>query len=299
LGINFSLSTLWSRGRFESLHDFFSTAQTTGFDQFELDASLSLKTIANVSLPEGQVPSIEVPCPAHPKNFDAKFSSLDRYERDAAREAALSSFELAYDLKAQALIINLGRTDINPKLEEALYDAWRSGGAESDTYQDLRQELVETRAKNAGPHLKAALHDVEYLANKAVEFGLKLGLVTPSAYSGFPLPEEMHILLEEFGDPVYYWHDAGQAQIFDTLNLLSSQVWLDMFAEQMIGLHLHNTKGLRKWMPTQDKGDITLADLQGKFSSDVLWTCKFASTYEPDVISKELDFFKTTFDSTS
>ena len=53
------------------------------------------------------------------------------------REAALNSFELAYDVKAAVLIVNLGRVDINLRLEQALHDAYRSGGKTSENFQGL------------------------------------------------------------------------------------------------------------------------------------------------------------------
>ena len=288
---NFSLSTSWARGRFTSLRDFFKAAQTIGVERFELDAFLSLKAIANISLPEGQIPSLEVPCPAHPRNFEAKFASLDRYERDAAREAALNSIQLAFDVKAQVLIINLGRIErsrVSPKLEEALHQAWQSGGKQSNTFQDLRKELIDARARQVSPHLKAALHDVEYLANQADKFGLKLALVTPPTYLGLPLPEEMHLILEEFGDPVYYWHDIGQAQIFDTLTRLPQNIWLEIFSEKTIGYHLYDTITLNKWLPPQQKGEVAFDTLVNRISKETLLTCKFSSAHEPEAVAEGL-----------
>ena len=80
----FSLSTSWMKGRTDNLRDFFSTAQECGFQQFVLNAALSLKQIADISLPEGQIPAITIPCPAHPRHAEAQFASLDRYEKEAA-----------------------------------------------------------------------------------------------------------------------------------------------------------------------------------------------------------------------
>lgn len=283
------------RNRFSTLREFFSAAEAIGVERFELDASISLKDISNISLPEGQIPSLEVPCPANPKNFEARFSSLDRDERDAAREAAQDSFELAFDVKAEVLIVNMGRVDISPKLEEALHEAWQKGGSESTTFQDLQKELIDLRAGRAEPHLEAALYDIEYLANQATKFGLKLGLVTPQAYSDFPLPEEMNVFLEEFGDPVYYWHDVGQAQVFHTLNLLSQNIWLDMFAEKTIGVHLHQTVGLDKGRPPNPETIAAFENIGTTIPKDVLLTCKFSSIHPPEVIKEGINFLQKAF----
>lgn len=295
LSTNLALSTTWMRNRFSTLREFFSAAEAIGVERFELDASISLKDISNISLPEGQIPSLEVPCPANPKNFDARFSSLDHYERDGAHEAAQDSFELAFDVKAEVLIINMGRVDISPKLEDVLRETWQKGGSESTTFQDLQKELINLRASRAEPHLEAALYDVEYLANQATKFGLKLGLVTPQAYSDFPLPEEMDVLLEEFGDPVYYWHDVGQAQIFHTLNLLPQNIWLDMFVEKTIGVHLHQTVGLDKGRPPTPETIAAFENIVTTIPKDVLLTCKFSSIHPPEVIKEGINLLQRAF----
>jgi sugar phosphate isomerase/epimerase len=290
-----ALSTRWLHGRFEGLRDFFAAAEAIGFERFELDSSISLKLLAGVSLPEGQIPSLAVPCPAHPRTAAARFASLDRYERDAAREAAQNSFDLAEDLKAQTLIINLGRVDISPNLEDALWEAWKKGGPDSEAVQGLQKELIDLRARHAPQHLQAALYDVEYLANKAVDYGLTIGLLTPGRYSGFPLPEEMDHILNDFGDPVYYWHDVGQAQIFESLGLLPGQVWWDMFAEKTIGLHLNDTRGLTKWLPPQKEGNLPLDDLAAHLPEQSLITCTFSAACQPETISEGLQELQRIF----
>jgi hypothetical protein len=162
----------------------------------------------------------------------------------------------------------------------------------------LRKELIDLRAHQAGPHLEAALYDLEYLATQAAKFDLKLALLTPQAYTDFPLPEEMNLLLEEFGDPVYYWHDVGQAEIFQTLNLLPGQIWLDMFAAKTIGAHLHQTRGLEKWLPFQPEARPDLENLTARLPRETLLTCKFASAYPPEAIKESLSLLGKVFEAT-
>jgi sugar phosphate isomerase/epimerase len=293
-----ALSTLWRKNRFPNLADFFPAAENAGTNQFELDATVSLKEISRLNLPDSQIPSLEIPCPTHPKNFDARFASLDRYEREAVREAALSSLQLAADLQSQVVIVNMGRVDISPQLEESFRDAWRASSGQSQTVDDLRQEMIKTRAASAGRHLKAALYDIEYLANQAQNFGVKLGLLTPQRYLDFALPEEMQEILEAFGDPVYYWHDAGQAQIFDNAGLLPQNSWLDIFAEQTIGVHLYDTQGLRRFLPPQTEGEVDFAALAKQLPTDRLLTCKFSGRHEPEAVSAGLKALKSAFNLT-
>ena len=292
----FSLSTTWIKRPIDSLQNFFTNAEAAGYEQFELDASISLHDIAGLSLPEGQIPSIEIPCPNHPKNVSARLGSLDRYEREAAREAALNSFQLAFDVKAQVLLVRLGHLDINLNIEKALYEAWLNGSSESQAFQHLRREIIDVRARNAELHIKAALYDVEHLATLAIDHNVKLGLVTPNIYLGFPQPEEMHIILEEFDDPVFYWHDVGQAQIFDTLALIPHNTWTDMFADNIIGIHLHNINNLAVGFPLTPDDQLTLESLKPFISDTTLITCKYASRHGADAVTKSLEYLKTALD---
>lgn len=293
----YSLSTTWIKRPIDSLQNFFSNAEAAGYDQFELDASISLNDIANLSLPEGQIPSIEIPCPSHPKNTTARLGSLDRYEREAAREAALNSFQLAFDVKTQVLLVRLGHLDVNLNLEKALYDAWLDEPMKSQTFQDLRREIMDIRTRNAKLHIKAALYDVEHLATLALDHGVKLGLMTPNIYLGFPLPEELHIILEEFGDPVFYWHDIGQAQLFDTLALVPRSTWTDMFADNIIGIHLHNISDLEIGIPPKPGNPLDLETLTPFISDETLITCKYSSKHEVEAVKNSLEYLKKIFDN--
>ncbi len=282
-----SLSTIWRHGRFETLKEFFETAAALGFEHYELDASISLGEIYDSSLPDGHIPSLQIPCPAHPKNYDAQFSSLDRYEREAAREAAQSSLDLAYDLQTEVILVNLGQVDLNPQLERTLRQTWQTGGSETEDFADLQKELIALRARRAAAHLKVALYDIEYLATQASQYNLKLGLLTPIAYTGFGLPEELYIILNEFGPPVYYWHNTGWAQILDRLQLVSQTSWLDICAAYVIGVHLHDTLGFKDKQPPQPQG-LDLAHLSQNLPSDCLLTCYFSAEHEPEIIQAGL-----------
>jgi len=282
-----------------TLNQFFNTATQLGFSCYELDASISLTDIANLSLPEGQISTLQVPCPAHPQTFDAQFSTLNRYEREAARKAALNTFQLAADLKAKAVIINLGRIDISFKLEKALYQAWQTQGHQSDTFQTLKRELITMRNRNVPRHLEAALHDIEYLANQAQKYGLKIGIVTPNAYTALPMPEELNVILTEFGDPVYYWHNPAQTKIFESLDLMPQTVWDDMLNTHTLGVYLHDVSGLQSLLPPsnqeQSAAGVNFKQLATQISNQTLLTCLFSAKHPQEIVQNSLKMYQQIF----
>lgn len=281
-----ALSTFWRQQRFDSLKAFFEAAENAGFTAFELDAAVSLSDIRDISLPEGQIPSLHLPCPTHPQTFDARFGSLDRYEREAAREAARNAIELAVDLKTDVLLVDLGGIDISPLLENTLRETFAAGGPAAEDFADLQQELGQTRSRNAPPHLKAVLHDVEFLATAADNANLKLGLLPPRRYSDLALPEEMHLILSEFGPPVYYWHSTGRTQVLANLGLVPHETWYETCGPHLLGAHLHDVQGLQALLPPQDKGEVDFAALLPHLTETTYLTCVFGPQHTPEDINQ-------------
>jgi sugar phosphate isomerase/epimerase len=282
----FALSTIWRWRRFETLKDFFEAANKLGATHFELDRSISLREISSLSLPEGQISSLEIPCPAHPQTHSAKFASLNRYERSAARQAAQNSFDLAVDVQAKVVLLNLGRVELDHRLEKALRHTWQKSGPHADAFQSLRHELVTERARKAAPHLEALFYDLEFLASEALKRNLTLGLLTPTWYTDLGLPEELFNLLEEFSPVVQYWHDVAHAHIFDRLTLLPQSEWLAVCGLHLQGARLHDVQDLQAWLVPQKENGLDFNTILPQLTACTHISCLFAGHHSAEAVEQ-------------
>ena len=56
----------------------------------------------------------------------------------------------------------------------------------------------------------------------------------------------MEQLLRELpSDLVGYWHDVGHAEVNSRLGFAPHRVWFEKFKPRMIGVHLHDVRGIR------------------------------------------------------
>lgn len=292
-----ALSTMWMFGRFTKLDDFLAEAARLGFAGIELNPMVTARRLAEArDFPPAklQVFSVHHPCPPDPRTSDANLATLNRYERDAARQAALDTIQFAADAGARAVVFHLGRVDLEPALEDELRRAWQQGGAGSREFRDLQRELLSLRARRAPRHLEAALPDVEFLAEAAQQRGLKIGLETRERFDEFPMLEEMDFILREFGDPVFYWHDTGHAQILESLHFYSQREWLAAFGDRLIGLHLHDVVGLQDhWAPGLAKEGRVDFQLVAELAGDrVLRVCEVRPQHSPEELAQSLEMLR-------
>ncbi|MFQ5612263.1 MAG: sugar phosphate isomerase/epimerase family protein [Anaerolineae bacterium] len=292
-----ALSSMWMYGRFDQLDGFVAAAAGLGFTALELNAAVTSRHLAEArEFPPStlEIVSVHYPCPPNPKTFDANLATLNRYEREAARQAALDTIGFAADVGAQAVVFHLGRVDLEPALEDALRRAWKNGGNDSRDFRDLHRELLAARARRAPQHLEVAFYDVEFLAEAAQQAGLKIGLETRGRFDEFPMLEEMALLLQEFGHPVYYWHDSGHAQVLENLDFFPHQVWLDAFAGQLLGIHLHDVAGLNDHLaPGVQEGGRVDFDLLREFAGpSVLRVCEVGPQHSRDDLAKSLQMLQ-------
>ena len=259
-----ALSTMWLRDRFDSLGEFFDAGRELGFDQFELNHFITLDLVRRASLPVGQIQSVHIPCPTQPHSADAQVGALDREERATAVEAAKQSIDLAQQVGAKAVVLHPGEVDLDPNLEKQMRRLYNQGRRETLEYADLKNELIEQRARHVGPHLDATRWSLERLAGYADSAGIRLGLENRFNYHQIPLPDEMHHLVQEFEGPVGFWFDLGHARVLEELGLVDHREWLG-FNGRLIGMHIHDVH-----VVSQDGGEPTAKGTDTRLSDHMM-----------------------------
>jgi sugar phosphate isomerase/epimerase len=252
-----SLSTVWNAHRAPDAASMIKEITGIGFNRIELNFTLTsrdVRDIIDIRDKKGiEVTSVHNFCPmpdgvtrskASPDLYS--LSSLDEKERRLAVGQTIKTIDTAARAGASCVILHLGRVEISDRtrdLEKTLSD--------KASYERLKKTMKEERARAADRHLQMTFRSVEELVAQARKKDIVLGLENRYYYREIPLPAEMESLLDKFKDRhVGYWHDVGHAQVFENLGLFDHKKdYLDRFAGRMVGMHLHDIKGMDDHRP--------------------------------------------------
>ncbi|MHB8766610.1 MAG: sugar phosphate isomerase/epimerase family protein [Deferrisomatales bacterium] len=174
-------------------------------------------------------------------------ASLDPDERRAALLRAGETLARAADLGVGAVVMHFGRVELpgeaSPRALERLF---RAGRRESPEYAALLEGVVRARAEAAPAHLDAALSALDRLAGEAQRRGVRVGLENRYHAHEMPSRPELDRIFRELdGAPLGYWHDTGHAAALAALGFLESPTeFLGAFGHRLVGMHLHDARGL-------------------------------------------------------
>ena len=171
-------------------------------------------------------------------------SSIDRDERSKAVKYSIKTIEHAHELVARAVVFHLGKVDMPVPTQDffRLYRSGRIGEKEGLAYIK-EQKLIRqaSRKKN----LDAVLLSLERLNREAEKKGILLGIENRYHFHEIPDLEEIGLILRKFkGGNIRYWHDVGHAKVRENMGLTSQRDLLEAFSQDMIGIHLHDVRGL-------------------------------------------------------
>ena len=142
------------------------------------------------------------------------------------------------------MVLHLGRVDMPSPTESfrALHTSGKMGQAEGRGLINEQRHIRATRHKK---NLDAVLFSLEKLNREAEQKGVLLGIENRYNFHEIPNFEEIGTILREFeGGSVRYWHDVGHAAVQENLGICRQKELLDAYSEKMIGMHLHDVKGL-------------------------------------------------------
>lgn len=188
-------------------------------------------------------------------------SSTDRNERSNAVKFSIKTIEHAHELGAGAVIFHLGRVDM-PDPAHNLFRLYRSGKIVEKEGLAFIGEQKRIRQASKNKNLNAVLSSLESLNREAEKRGIFLGIENRYHFHEIPDSEEIGLILQKFkGGRVRYWHDVGHAKVQENMGLRKQNDLLETYSEEMIGIHLHDARGLDDhFAPGQ--GEVDYAEIK-------------------------------------
>jgi sugar phosphate isomerase/epimerase len=188
-------------------------------------------------------------------------SSTDSEERSKAVKYTIRTLEHAHDLGAKAVILHLGRVDMpSPALDFLrLYRSGKIGETEGLAFVKEQERIREASKKN---NLDAVLLSVDKLNGEAEKRGILLGIENRYHSHEIPDLEEIGLILGKFkGGSIRYWHDVGHAMAQQNMGLNTQRKLLERYSEEMIGIHLHDVRGLEDHL-APGQGDVEYSQVK-------------------------------------
>jgi sugar phosphate isomerase/epimerase len=274
-----SLSTMWAKHNFASLKDFFVAARGLGFKKIELNHQITSVMLDEVDLKQYEVSSIHEPCPADIsvemlKQRDWIISSQDEECRRQGVLAVQRSIDLANDLGVSIIVVHAGSVHADLSLEKELRALFEAGKNKTDEYRSLKEEMIQNRAGLADVRLEATKKSLLELLNYAARFSIRLGLENRYHWLDIPTLDEMEKLLE-LGEPdqLGIVYDVGHAEVLARLGFFPHEEWLKRFASRIIGVHLHDVRGVVDHF-APGLGEIDFDRVAAYFPKEAFRTCE-------------------------
>jgi sugar phosphate isomerase/epimerase len=176
-------------------------------------------------------------------------SSTDEDERSMAVDYTIQTMEYAQDLGALAVVLHLGHVDM-PNATADFIQSYRRGKVGQKEGLAVLNQHRHTRKARQKRNLDRVLFSLDKLNRVAEEKGLFLGIENRFHFHEIPNFEEIGVILKQFrGGKVRYWHDVGHAGVQENLGICRQEDLLEAYSEAMIGIHLHDVKGLEDHLP--------------------------------------------------
>jgi sugar phosphate isomerase/epimerase len=248
------ISTCWWANRIPGGKEIVSEILGLGLKGIELDYRIS-KAILEDMMPglKGELRVLNIhnffPMPEGMSPDKASgdlflLSSIDRDERSKAVRYSIRTIEYAHELGARAVVFHLGRVDM-PNPSQDFFKLYRSRKISEQEGLAFIKEQKRIRQSSKRKNLDAVLLSLEELNREAESRGIFVGIENRYHFYEIPDLEEIGLILRRFkGGNIRYWHDVGHARVQENMGIGNQRELLDVYKEDMIGIHLHDVRGL-------------------------------------------------------
>ena len=196
-------------------------------------------------------------------------SSSDNEERQNAIRFTIRSIEHAGELGAAAVVLHCGVVEMNHEMQ-VLYRFFNSQRLDSKEAQAFIRKKLAERDRHKSEHLENLVFSLDRLLPVAEKQDVLLGLENRYHYHELPGLDDFGAIFANFkGAPIGYWHDTGHAHANETLGFIPQNSLLQNYADQLIGVHLHDAISLDDHIPP-GSGEIDFAALKPFLKTDTL-----------------------------
>jgi sugar phosphate isomerase/epimerase len=247
-----------------------------GFDAIELSRHLTREQIEQIKphLANTQICSIHNFCPvlhgslqSEAENDPIHLASLDADTRNEAVKQTIRTMELAVEIEVPIVVLHLGKVDTYDR-SYLMYDFYEYGEREFEAFGAKVVEATEWRKRKEAKHQDAVLFSLDTLNETALRMDVYLAIENRPRYHQIPNFDEVGLFLETFkGSNMRYWHDVGHAMLQERVGLCWSQRWLETYAENLIGVNLHDLKDLEAYHPP-GSGDLDFKEILSEIPPD-------------------------------
>jgi sugar phosphate isomerase/epimerase len=176
-------------------------------------------------------------------------ASLEEEERSLALRFTRNTMDTAVRLGAKAVVLHCARVEVPDRTRELIALA-SAGKKDSQEYKQIMDDALTQRAQRVKPFFERILKSLDELNSYAQRKGLFLGVETRFYWREIPILDEVGVILEKFkGSRVLYWHDTGHAEVMERLGFSSHKRFLELYADRLLGVHLHDVTGFTDHLP--------------------------------------------------
>ena len=177
--------------------------------------------------------------------------------------------ELAVEIEVPIVVLHLGKVDTYDR-SYLMYDFYEYGEREFEAFGAKVVEATEWRKRKEAKHQDAVLFSLDTLNETALRMDVYLAIENRPRYHQIPNFDEVGLFLETFkGSNMRYWHDVGHAMLQERVGLCWSQRWLEIYAENLIGVNLHDLKDLGAYHPP-GTGDLDFKEILSEIPPETL-----------------------------